>query len=122
GPARAGDRASRRDPRRDRAERLEPGPEGDRARLRLPPCARRALVALVGGRRLAARCGLPAGDADLRRPRPVLLPVPRGAAPVAARAARRIGPAGRAAGARGLRGPGGGTGARIAGRARTFAR
>src|SRR5262249_46615807 len=87
-------------------EGVEGGAGGGGGRGRLPGCARRALVALGGGRRRAGRCGLPAGDADLRRPRPVLLPVAGGAAPEAARAARRIGRAVRSAGARGLRGPG----------------
>src|SRR5262249_37662801 len=82
------------------------GPEGDRARLRLSPRARRALVALLGDRRLAVRGGLRAGDADLRRPRPVLLPGAAGAAPEAAPAVRRICRPIWPAGGRGLRGPG----------------
>src|SRR5947199_2988060 len=73
GAPRARDRPRRGHRGRDRAERLEPPAEADRALLVLPPRAWRTLVAILRDRRLAARRRLRPREEDVRRPRPVLL-------------------------------------------------
>src|SRR5262249_59137477 len=70
----------------------------------------------AGGGRLRA------GEAEVRRPGPVLLPAAGGTAPEAARAARRVGRPARPAGARRLRGPGCETVTAMTDRPEVFAR